>query len=100
MPQTDQPLVERRGRPCGLEARGQVLDGLLSVTLFDDGGVIVFDDGFGGVVGTVTWWSSAVTAEIVGDCRGRHADGGFWACGSTPARVLRCAGVGAGAGRG
>ena len=37
---------------------------LLSVTLFDDVASSGLTMGFGGVVGTVTWWSSVVTAVI------------------------------------
>ena len=52
--------ADARGEPVAEEV-GECEDvvreagGVLSVTLNDDGGVIVFDDGFGGVVGTVTW---------------------------------------------
>ena len=38
---------------------------VLSVTLNDDEASSCLTMGFGGVVGTVTWWSSTVTAGIV-----------------------------------
>ena len=46
-------MLARYGRDVAGAVK--IWDPVLSVTLFDDGGVIVFDDGFGGVVGTVTW---------------------------------------------
>jgi len=39
--------------------------GVLSVTLNDDEASCCLTMSFGGVVGTVTWWSSAVMAGIV-----------------------------------
>ena len=70
---------------------------LLSVTLFDDEASSGLTMGFGGCG---RHCDVVVVSGDGGDCRGRHDDGGFRACGSTPARVLKCAGVGAGAGRG
>ena len=70
---------------------------VLSVTLNDDEASSCLTMGFGGCG---RHCDVVVVSGDGGDCRGRHDDGGFRACRSTPARDLRCARVGAGADRG